>query len=146
MRKWNTPTKTKESFGHAVNINTIAGRAFAGQPIAMTNGVAHYGDVSGHEDLQHALELVDRAQRVFLAIPAAVRAEFGNSPVDFVRFMTAVEQGIPGTRSKAIGLGLVEPSPEEAKFIRGEKRRVATAKLLELTDPIPSVEEDASDD
>ena len=64
-----------------------------------------YGDFSGVEDYQGAINAARRAQHSFMQMPAAVRERFDNDPHRFVAFCSD-----PANRAEAIQLGLV-PSP-----------------------------------
>ena len=142
-RKYTQETRTKKSFGESVNIRAIAARAIRGQPVPMLDGVAMYGDFTGVRDLQDAMEKVDAARRFFSRLPPRCRREFKDDPLEFVELMESIQAGVPGARARGIGLGVVEPSEEERRYMRSIEIEQRRSELSSLEDALtPSVEED----
>ena len=77
---------TKDSFKDDCDINRIVDRYARTGELPRTNPIqAQYGDVSNlPESYLEAVNLVTQAEQTFGALPAAVRAECGNSPALFL--------------------------------------------------------------
>lgn len=76
-------TKVQQHLKDEVDINTIVRRfGMTGElPQGVPTGV--YADLTGIEDLESAVELVDTVRTRFAALPAEVRDRFRNDPVHF---------------------------------------------------------------
>lgn len=122
-------TLTKESFGQVADINALAARALAGQPIPMNGGIASFGDCTHSLQLEDAIELTRNIDRTFAAIPPEIRAEFRNDPVALVKFLDEVIAEVPGARARAIPLGLVNPTADENRYIKAVSDQAAKDKL-----------------
>lgn len=98
------PSKTDQQFAKEVDVNHIMANARKG---VMTNHVRNskgvYADVSEIPDLIECMEIMSRAQSDFDALPAPIRARFGNSPVELVDFLNKEENN-----EEAIKLGFKE--------------------------------------
>ncbi len=130
--QWKMPTKTKASFGESIDINKLAARAVAGQPVPMNNGVAQYIDISMlPRDLQGAMEMVDTARSEFMKIAPKTRAHFRNDVVAFTEFMEGLSH-VEGARKLAIELGLVEMTSQESEYCRKADHQQTQEKLDEL--------------
>lgn len=77
-----------------------------------------YGDFTQVASYQDALQVVSEAERMFLTLPARIRAEFDNDPGTFLQFATNPDNG-----ERMVELGLAErvnknppaePTPLEA--------------------------------
>lgn len=100
------PTKTKQSFKQECDINEILKRAKNGQDISklVNNRVARYGDFTNVPDYRDALDMVNRAEGMFMQLDAKVRERFNNDPGRMISFLQD-----PANRDEAIKLGLVNP-------------------------------------
>lgn len=125
-------SKTHQSFAAGVNIRNIAGRVFQGQPIPLRDGIAMYGDFTGTGDLQEAMQKVDAARAFFGQLPARVRAEFRNDPLKYCDLVEQILAGDVPARARGIGLGIVEPTEKEVKYIRALDVAAAKQRLLSL--------------
>lgn len=132
-KAYTKPTRTKSSFGELVNINTVVRKMRATGTIPVRDGQPYYGDFTGANDLQDTLNRVRDMERIFQALPSAVRRRCKNDPVQFVRF---VEN--PENRREGVELGLFEPTDEERAEMRKEEIQKARQRLEEL-EPTPQV-------
>lgn len=99
------PSMTKQSFTEECDINMIVARASTGADISHVNArVAQYGDFSQVPSYQAALDLVNRANGMFMSMDASVRERFNNDPARMVAFLQD-----SNNRDEAVKLGLVEP-------------------------------------
>ena len=69
-----------------VDINTIVRRFGLTGQLPQDVRAPIYGDFTGISDYQGALNAVLEADASFAALPAYIRAQFGNNPSDFVDF------------------------------------------------------------
>lgn len=98
--------KTKQQFKEECDINTIMNRY-------MTTGMIdhikvdppQYKDCADSLDFQSAMNFVIDAQNQFYALPAQLRARFGNDPGELLAFLDS-----PQNEQEAISLGLI-PDP-----------------------------------
>lgn len=90
------------------DINIIVRRF--GLPGVLPSGVRQptYGDFVGVSDYQSALAVIESADESFYAMPADVRARFGNDPAQFVDFCSD-----PANLSEMRKLGLAVPETPE---------------------------------
>lgn len=99
------PSLTKQSFKDETDINMIIKRAEQGATLGNVNSrVAMYGDFTDVPSYQESLDLVNRANGMFMSLDAFVRERFGNDPRKMVSFL---QDG--RNRDEAIRLGLVKP-------------------------------------
>jgi phage internal scaffolding protein len=97
------PTMAQQQFREECDINTIMERfGRTGELIAPIR-MPQYGDFDGVNDYHSAMNAIVEAQTAFDALPAKVRARFGNDPAEFLDFVYNEEN-----RDEAIRLGLVE--------------------------------------
>lgn len=114
---------TKQSFVAECDINNII------KDFTQTGFVAHinqhaasgaFVDLPDQIDFQAGLDLVRQASDAFAALPAKLRARFGNDPAQFLDFMHD-----PKNQQEAIDLGLAidtrPPSPAPAEPLSGPK-------------------------
>lgn len=81
------PSLTKQSFADECDINAILNRWQKTGIIDHINQVApQYIDLSAVSDYHTSLNQVVAAQESFMALPAAIRARFGNDPGAFLAF------------------------------------------------------------
>lgn len=80
-----TETTVQQHFKDEVDVNTIVRRFGAtGQlPAFRPEGV--YGDFTGIEDYDGAIERIERAHNAFMQLPASVREQFDNDPGRLIR-------------------------------------------------------------
>jgi len=107
------PSLTKQSFQAECDVNEIMRRFVrSGDPNvlnrlqAISAGV--YGDFSNVGDYRSALDQVRRADEVFMAMPAKVRAEFHNDAAIFLDFCSD-----PKNLDRLRELGLAKPKVEQ---------------------------------
>lgn len=104
------PGLTKQSFKDECDINLIIARAALGADISHVNArVAQFGDFSNIPDYQTSLDLVNRAQGMFMDLPANVRERFLNDPGKMVAFLQDDKN-----YDEAVQLGLVVPKAKAA--------------------------------
>ena len=103
-------TMTKQSHKKECDINGIMARyEKTGLIEHVNNHQGDYGDFTeAPSDYQSALDQVIAAQEMFMTIPAKVRAQFGNDPGQFLKF---VED--PANAEQLVELGLANPKPAE---------------------------------
>lgn len=108
---------TRQSEAESCDINQIMKRFEKTGVLPVDTREAVFTDVSEIGSFREALDVVARATEGFMALPAHVRAEFGNDPVAFVDYCSD-----PANRGHLEELGLVEKAeaapevaPEAAK-------------------------------
>lgn len=100
-------SRTKQSFKAMTDINTIVSRARTTGLVSHVNVKRPmYGDVSKMGSYQDALNLVNTASEMFMALPAVVRERFSHDPAELLVFLSD-----PKNRPEAVELGLLEPKP-----------------------------------
>lgn len=78
---------TRQEFADECDINVLMQRYEKSGVISHINRAPpEYLDLSDLPDLQEALAAVDAAQTAFMTLPASVRREFDNDPVQFAEF------------------------------------------------------------
>lgn len=111
-----TPSLTKQSFRDETDVNLIVKRfTVTGEiPQVTAPTFQSFGDIF---DYQSALNAVIEARDSFMAMPAEVRARFGNDPQQFVEFCSD-----GSNRDEAVKMGLVMPVvvPPEAPPLKVE--------------------------
>lgn len=101
------PVLTEQRFKEDSQIENIVKRfEKTGEIPVLANAIKQYGDFTKRLELQSALDTVIRAEEVFNAIPAKIRARFENNPLKFCEF---VEN--PANEAALIEMGLLEPKP-----------------------------------
>lgn len=101
---------TKQEFVKDCDVNLIIARCLKGMGLTHINEVRPvFADVSQIGDFADCVRRVDAAYDAFMLLPAEVRSEFQNDPVQLVRFLQD-----PGNRGRAIELGLIE-KPKESE-------------------------------
>lgn len=95
---------TQQHFKDECDINNIL-RKFNVTGLLPENPLSpRYGDFSGIGDYHSALNAVRASHAEFEALPAGIRARFGNDPANLIEFMNSEEN-----RAEAIKLGLIDP-------------------------------------
>lgn len=98
------PGETHQSFAEECDINTLIRRFGLGGQLPVGLRAPTYGDFTGVDDYQSALNSVIAADDAFMAMPAEVRARFHNSAHEFVQFCSDDKN-----RDEAVKLGLALP-------------------------------------
>lgn len=102
--------RTVQSGKDDADINVIVRRFGIGANAPAPLRLPEFGDFTGIEDYQSALNQVIAGREAFDALPATVRARFGNDPGALWQFLHT-----PGNEDEARELGLLEPeSPAPA--------------------------------
>lgn len=105
-----TEQGARQSEAAACDINTIVAQYDRTGLLPQTGLEALYTDVSGMGDYRSAVEQVRVADRMFMALPAKVRARFNNDAAYFLDFCSDERN-----RPELMDLGLVEKVVEELK-------------------------------
>ncbi len=101
------PTRTKQSEAKATNINTIVKQYDRTGVLPQDGREALYMDVSDVPDYRSALDQVNRADEMFMQLPADLRARFENEPAVFLDWTSD-----PANRAEMVELGML-PKPDE---------------------------------
>ncbi len=96
-------TLTKQSEAKATNINTIVAQYDKTGVLPTFGRDALFADVSDIPDYRTALDLISKADEMFMQIPANVRARFENDPAVFLDFTSD-----PTNRDEMVEMGLLE--------------------------------------
>lgn len=76
-----------------------------------------------HESLNRVMDV----QNQFSQLPARIRGMFGNNPYQLLRFLE-----VPENRPKALKLGLVVPTEDEAVFLATEAAKARRGEQIDL--------------
>lgn len=90
------------------DINTIVRNFGVTGRVAAPVRLPEYGDFSGVDDYRSAIEAVRAAEASFAAVPAKIRAEFGNDPQAFAEFCLS-----PSNLPQLRDWGLAPAAPTE---------------------------------
>lgn len=103
---------TKQEFKEECDANEILRRAANGQDLSsvLNSRVAQYGDFTNVPDFRESMDLIARANGMFMQLDWKLRERFGNDPAKMLDFLQD-----PNNRDEAVKLGLVNPPKEEAK-------------------------------
>lgn len=96
------PSLSQQSWKDEVDINVILEKYRVTGVLPSGVRMPSYGDFTGISDYRSAMNVLLQAQDAFAAMPADVRARFGNDPGLFIEFMSK-----PENREEAERLGLV---------------------------------------
>jgi phage internal scaffolding protein len=97
------PSLTQQHFKDETDINNIL-RQFNVTGLLPENALSpRYGDFTGINDYQSALNAVIAAEDGFMALPADLRARFSNNPEELINFLDN-----PENKDEAIRLGLLD--------------------------------------
>lgn len=103
------PGLTKQSFADETDINKIiAGFEKTGMVTHLNSKEPFYGDVSSFVGYQEALDVVQRANDLFMGMDARVRERFANDPEQMVAFLEDSRN-----LDEAVSLGMVIKRPVE---------------------------------
>jgi phage internal scaffolding protein len=97
-------TRAQQHHKDECDINQILERFGKTGQIPVTALKGTYGDFSGVYDYHTAMNTLIAAEEEFDALPAKLRAKFGNDPINLIDFMND-----PQNKDEAIKLGLVNP-------------------------------------
>lgn len=97
------PSLTHQSFAEECDINTIVRRFGLTGELPTALRLPTYQDFEGVFDFQTAMHAIMQAEDAFMALPADLRARFGNDPARFVAFCSA-----PENADELVRLGLAE--------------------------------------
>ena len=103
------PTLAQQQFRDECDINNILRQFNITGQLPDTPLSPRYGDFSGIGDYHSALNAVIAAEDQFMALPANLRARFGNDPAQLIDFL-----GDENNRSEAEKLGLLEVPKAES--------------------------------
>lgn len=87
-------TLVQQHFGPEQDINAIVKRfgISRSQPFGAAQGAGLYGDFTGIEDYESAIERIRGADERFMRLPADVREKFDNDPGKLLRFANEMEE------------------------------------------------------
>lgn len=87
------PSLVQQQFGEEVDINTIVRRF--GLTREMPSGVAGgvYGDFTGIQDYQDAVDRIERARAGFMTLAPEIRERFNNDPGELVSLAQSLPEG-----------------------------------------------------
>lgn len=124
-----SPSMTKQSFKEECDINCIIERARLGQDMSsvVRDRVAQYGDFTNVPSFQEALNLVNRANGMFMSLDASIRERFANDPSRMIAFLQDVKN-----YDEAVKLGLVVP--KEPVVEAGSASTVSKANVKASSD------------
>lgn len=107
--------RTVQSGKDDADINVIVRRFGLTGQMKAANVEPFYGDFSGVDDYQSAMNMLVRAQRAFDELPASVRNRFANDPANLIRFVND-----DANLEEARKLGLLRPqeAPPEPTLVR----------------------------
>lgn len=109
---------TQQSAKDECDINVILDRWVRTGDLSTSSSVPQYGDFTGFTDYHSALNTVIEAQDAFDALPAKLRARFGNDPqqlLDFVQDRDNLEEAV------SLGLATVSEDLSRGVFDRASK-------------------------
>lgn len=111
------PSRTKQEFRDECDINKIMSRY---EKTGILNHVnkyqGQYGDFSNVTTYEDAFDQLQKANEMFMTLPARVREKFQNEPQNFIKYMED-----PKFYQEQLKLGLRKHSPEQEKKIESQK-------------------------
>lgn len=82
------PSLAQQQFKDDGDVNSIMQKFLRTNDMSLfQQGNPQYGDFTGVNDLQTALNIVIAAEEAFTALPARIRNRFDNDPVQFANFL-----------------------------------------------------------
>lgn len=114
------PSMTKQSFKEECDINNIVRKFEATGQIDHINAAHAQGlftDLPSGLDLQTSLDLIKQSEAAFMALPANVRAQFDNDPVQFVDYVDQAQAGNEDFQTQLVTWGVAKdnrPPPPPA--------------------------------
>jgi len=121
------PSLTQQNWKDEVDINYLLERFRVTGQLPQGVRLPTYGDFTGISDYRSALDVLNSARHSFMAMPAEVRARFGNDPGAFMEFFSKEEN-----RAEAERLGLVLPAKQDASIVNSVDS-VLAAKPAEVS-------------
>lgn len=109
------PSRVKREFKKDADINVIMDRFKKTGVLPINTKTPMYMDTTQVPNLQQAMEVMISAEKAFAALPAQVRKEFDNNPMNFVDYATKPEN-LPKLRE----WGLAPPEKEPEKPMKVE--------------------------
>jgi phage internal scaffolding protein len=103
---------TKQSFKQETDINHIVKMFGVTGKVPVTPIEPQYGDFSGVSDYHSAMNQINAANEVFMALPAKLRAKFDHDPNALLNFLNN-----EANRDEAIELGLIDGQPVAAPIV-----------------------------
>lgn len=84
----NSVSLTRQEFADECDVNNLMAQyeKTGILPSAVNNNVPQYLDVTDIPDYRETLDMLNEASAAFMALPAVVRKEFDNDPIQFVEF------------------------------------------------------------
>lgn len=103
------PTMTQQHFRNECDINWVYSRYVKTGVLPVKPG-AFYGDFTSSFDYQSALDKINEADDLFMAIPSQIRMRFANDPAAFLKFTSD-----PANADELVRMGLAvrRDTPEE---------------------------------
>lgn len=98
--------KTQQNFKDECDINTIVNNFLKTGEMPDNVKLPQYIDYEGVFDFRTAMEAMMQAEEAFMEIPAQVRAQFNNSPQEYLEFVTN-----PNNKEQLKTMGLLKPEP-----------------------------------
>lgn len=114
------PGYTKQEFRDECDINTIMSKYLTTRELPPNLRVGSYGDFSTVGDFTDAQEILIRAREQFASLPSEVRRRFGNSPVEFLRFVAD-----KSNYDEALKLGLLSQEATKRRMAEIDAAKVA---------------------
>lgn len=103
-------TKTQQHFKEQCDINKIMTKFKRTGLLPQVQRIPLYGDFSGVESYQEAVNKIKKVEEVFGTLPAAVRDRFKNDPSELIDFVQN-----EANRAEAIELGLIEAPAQKTE-------------------------------
>lgn len=123
------PSKVSQSAAVGTRVSDIVNRFGPGNPIGIPGPAAkkpRFIDVSA-EDYHTMMNRITDANTQFAQLPSRLKGMFGNNLYQMLRF---VEN--PDNRPRALELGLVIPTPEEASELAKKAAKARRAEQVDL--------------
>lgn len=119
------PSMTRQEFARECDLNCILEDYRITGQLPTTSRVPSYGDFTDVQDFETSLQRVNQAKDDFNALPANMRARFGNDPVAYYSFVLD-----PKNVEECVRLGLATPhqKKEDAISILRDIRASVTPK------------------
>ncbi len=97
------PSRTKQSFKDAVDVNKIVARfEKTGLVDHINKNQGSYADVSDMREYPEALRIIQKGKDLFSSLPASMREKFANNPANMIAFLDD-----PKNKKEAIKMGLL---------------------------------------
>lgn len=97
---------TDQQYLKECDIDLILKRYRAGEPLPVNTREGRFGDFSEVGEFADCMRRVNNAVADFEALPAAVRARFGNEPLAFYQFALN-----PSNREECVKMGIAKELP-----------------------------------